>query len=126
MLGKLNVKVKTRPVEIGYDVRCKYPIAYDLEYCSLLGFGVYKLFKEGATGCMVYVNHKGDVAPLFLNDLQDPVSGKILPRLVDINSQRVNSVINNMLHYIEPADYEAAKKYLPNPEEYDFRKILNW
>ena len=23
-------------------------------------------------------------------------------------------------------DYEAAKAYLANPEEYDFRKILNW
>ena len=23
-------------------------------------------------------------------------------------------------------DYEAAKQYVANPEEYDFRKILNW
>ena len=23
-------------------------------------------------------------------------------------------------------DYEAAKAYVPNPEEYDFHKILNW
>jgi 6-phosphofructokinase 1 len=30
------------------------------------------------------------------------------------------------MHYITPEDYEAAKAYLPNPEEYDFRKILNW
>jgi len=40
MLEKLKLKVKTRPFEIGYDVRCKTPIAYDLVYCSLLGFGV--------------------------------------------------------------------------------------
>ena len=125
-LGKLSIKVKTRPVEIGYDVRCFPPIAYDRVYCSLLGFGVYKLFTEGATGCMVFVNHAGDVAPLYLKDIQDPVTGKIPPRLVDIEGQRVHSIINNVLHYIEPADYEAAKKYLPNPEEYDFRKILNW
>jgi 6-phosphofructokinase 1 len=30
------------------------------------------------------------------------------------------------MDYITPDDYEAAKKYLPNPEEYDFKKILNW
>jgi len=126
MMGKLGLKVKTRPVEIGYDVRCTTPIAYDRVYCSLLGFGVYKLFSEGVTGCMVYVNAKGDVAPLYLKDLQDPVTGKILPRLVDIESQRVSSVINNVMHYITPADYEAAKQFLKNPEEFDFHKILNW
>jgi len=126
MMGKLGLKVKTRPVEIGYDIRCTTPIAYDRVYCSLLGFGVYKLFSEGATGCMVYVNTRGDVAPLYLKDLQDTVTGKIPPRLVDINSQRVHSVIDNVMHYITPADYETAKKFLQNPEEYDFRKVLNW
>jgi len=75
---------------------------------------------------MVYVNAKGDVAPLYLNDLQDPVTGKIPPRLVDVNSQRVQSVMSNVMHYITPANYEAAKQFLQNPEDFDFRKILNW
>ena len=126
MLSGLGIKVKTRPVEIGYDVRCCTPIAYDRVYCSLLGFGVYKLFSEGITGCMVYVNAKGDVAPLYLKDLQDPVTGKIPPRLVDIESQRVHSIVDNVMHYITQADYEAVRKYLKNPEEYDFNRILNW
>jgi 6-phosphofructokinase 1 len=126
MLGKVGLKVKTRPVEIGYDVRCYTPIAYDRVYCSLLGFGVYKLYSESVTGCMVYVNAQGDVWPLYLKDLQDPKTGKIPPRVVDIDSQRVHSVIDNVMHYITPADYEAAKKYLSNPEEFDFCKILNW
>ena len=30
------------------------------------------------------------------------------------------------MNYITPADYEAAKAYVPNPEAYDFKKILNW
>ena len=30
------------------------------------------------------------------------------------------------MHYITPADYEAAKEYVANPEEYDFIKMLNW
>mgnify|MGYP000942627972 CR=1 FL=1 len=46
-LKELKIKVKTRPVEIGYEVRCQTPIAYDLVYCSELGMGVYKLFSEG-------------------------------------------------------------------------------
>ena len=122
----LGVQVKSRPVEIGYEVRCQTPCAFDLVYCSQLGMGVYKLFSEGKTGCMVYISQEGYVSPLYLKDLQDPETGKIPPRLVDINADKIHQVIDNLMHYITPADYEAAKAYLPAPEEYDFRKILNW
>lgn len=125
-IKQLGLKVKSRPVEIGYEVRCCTPIAYDLVYCSLLGFGVYKLFSEGDTGCMVYVDQNGDAHPLFLKDLQDPTTGKIPPRVVNIDSQRVHSVIDSAMHYITPADYEAAKAFVSDPQTYDFKKILNW
>ena len=118
--------MKSRPVEIGYEIRCHTPIAFDLTYCSLMGMGVYKLYNEGATGCMVYVDHQGTVSPLYLKDLQDPATGKIPPRLVNVNSNKVMSYVDDIMDYITPADYEAAKKYLANPEQYDFKKILNW
>ena len=122
----LGLKVKSRPVEIGYEVRCQTPCAFDLVYCSQLGMGVYKLYSEGKTGCMVYISQEGYVSPLYLKDLQDPETGKIPPRLVDINADKIHQVIDNLMHYITPADYDAAKAYLENPEEYDFKKILNW
>lgn len=125
-MAKINLKVKSRPVEIGYEVRCQTPIAFDLVYCSQLGMGVYKLFKAGITGCMVYVDTAGHVSQLYLKDLQDPTSGKIPPRLVDIKGDKFTSVIDHILNYITPADYAAAKQYVANPEEYDFKKILNW
>ena len=125
-LKELGLKVKSRPVEIGYEVRCQTPIAYDLVYCSELGMGVYKLFSEGKTGCMVYISQDGFVSPLYLKDLQDPTTGKIPPRLVNIESDKIQQVINNLLHYVTEADYEAAKAYVANPEAYDFKKILNW
>ena len=125
-LGELKIKVKSRPVEIGYEVRCQTPVAYDLVYCSLLGMGTYKLFSEGKTGCMVYADPAGQISPLYLKDLQDPETGKIPPRLVDINSDKFTMVIKNILNYVTPADYEAAKKYVPNPEAFDFYKILEW
>lgn len=123
---ELKLKVKSRPVELGYEVRCQDPIAYDLTYCTALGVGVKKLFKQGCTGCMVYADHNGNVSPLFLKDIQDPKTGKIPPRLVDINNDEVMSYIDSIMDYITPADYEAAKKYVENPESFDFRKILNW
>lgn len=125
-MKELGIKVKSRPVEVGYEIRCQNPIAYDITYCTQMGMGVHKLFSEGKTGCMVYVDHQGNVSPLFLKDLQDPKNGKIPPRQVNVESNEVMAYVNNIMEYITPADYEAAKKYLPNPEEYDFKKILNW
>ncbi len=125
-ISELKLKVKCRPVELGYEMRCHTPIAFDLMYCTLLGTGVYNLFAEGKTGCMVYVNPEGEVSPLYLKDLQNKETGKIPPREVDVKSNKVQSVINNILHFITPEDYTEAKKYVANPEEYDFKKILNW
>ena len=125
-LKEIGLKVKSRPVEIGYEVRCQTPVAFDLVYCSMLGMGTYKLFSEGKTGCMVYVDPAGQISPLYLKDLQDPTTGKIPPRLVDIKSDKFTQVVENILNYITPAAYEPAKKYVADPEEYDFKKILNW
>ncbi len=123
--SKLGWKVKTRPVEIGYDVRCQDPIAYDLSYCTELAMGVYELFKEGKTGCMVYIDQDGNPKPLFLKDIQN-AEGKIPPRRVDIDGGLARNYYEHLCHYITPADYEAAKEWVSNPEEYDFKKILNW
>lgn len=123
--SKLGWKVKTRPVEIGYDVRCQDPIAYDLSYCTELAMGVYELFKEGKTGCMVYIDQDGNPKPLFLKDIQN-AEGKIPPRRVDIEGGLARNYFEHLCHYITPADYEAAKEWVSNPEEYDFKKILNW
>jgi 6-phosphofructokinase len=125
-LNELNIEVKIRPVELGYELRCQSPVAYDLVYCTELGIGVYQLFTEGNTGCMVYIDHLGKVKPLYLSEIQDPITGKISPRGVSIDSDRVQAVIKNIFHFITESDYKAASKYLPDPEEYDFMKILNW
>ena len=124
---KIGLKVKSRPVEIGYDVRCQDPVAYDLTYCTELAMGVYQLYSEGKTGCMVYVDSYGNVSPLYLADLQDPNTGKIPPRVVDINAGTAQNYYKYIAHYVTEADYEAVKALgIENPEAYDFNKILEW
>lgn len=125
-IAQLNLKIKTRPVELGYEIRCQTPVAYDLVYCSMLGAGVYKLYAEGHTGCMVYADQTGRIQPLSLKDLQDKETGKIPPRLVDIHSDQFKIVVENILSYLTPEDYVAARKYVPDPENYDFYNILGW
>ena len=124
-LKLLGINVKSRPVEIGYGIRCVQPNGYDLTYCSLLGYGVKKLFLQGVTGAVVTTNPKGEIIPLYLKDVEDE-NGKIKPRLVNLNGPKAELIFNEGLQYLTPADYEAAKKYLPEPEKYDFKKILKW
>ena len=123
-LRELSIKINSRPVELGFGLRCCDPISFDLSFCTQLGFGVYKLFKEEKTGCMVTVDHKGQVNPLYLKDVEDE-NGKVKPRLVDMNSNKVTAIIENNLHYLSKEDYEEAKNYLDCPEEFYFSTILN-
>jgi 6-phosphofructokinase 1 len=124
-LKRLGLKVKSRPVELGYELRCIQPVAFDLLYCALLGMGVKKLYDQGVTGCMVTADPKGDISPLYLKDVEDE-HGKVQPRLVNINSQKAKMVYGFNHQYITEADYEKASKLIENPEDFDFFKILNW
>ena len=124
-LKDLRISVKSRPNEMGYELRCCRPVAYDLSYATRLGLGVHKLFKDGITGCMVTVDRTGSISPLYLKDVEDE-NGKVKPRLVNVETENVQLIYRNNLHYITKADYKGAKKYVQNPEDYDFFKILEW
>ncbi|MFQ5446494.1 MAG: hypothetical protein ACE5FF_06135, partial [Saprospiraceae bacterium] len=60
----------------------------------------------------------------FMKDIEDE-SGKILPRLVDINTEFSRLVLSD-LHVLTELDYDQASFYLDSPEEYDFYKLMNW
>lgn len=123
-LRDIKLSVKTRPMEIGFQTRCRRPVAFDLSLCTLLGFGVKRLYDQGFSGCIVTANSNGDVSPLFLKDIEDD-SGKIPPRKVDVNSILAKLAFQN-LYFIGPDDYAAARKYVPDPESYDLYSLLNW
>ena len=124
-LKTLRIKVKSRPNEMGYELRCCRPIAYDLAYATTLGLGVHTLFERGDTGCMVTTDRAGNIDPLYLKDVEDE-NGKVRPRFVNIDAQKTQLIFRNNLHFITREDYRQAKKYVQNPEEFDFYQILNW
>lgn len=122
-MSELGLNIKSRPVELGYELRCCRPIGFDLTLCSLLGLGVKKLFDEGLSGCIVTANSRGEVTPLFLSEIQNE-EGKIVPRLVNIDSEFANLCFQN-LHYLVESDHDDAKKYLDEPSLYYFNNILS-
>lgn len=125
-LKELGITIKSRPVELGYELRCVDPNAFDLTFCTFLGLGVRELFQKGLSGCIVSSDPAmKEVKPVFLKDIEDPATGKIPPRGVDVSSDLAQLVFNDM-HCITPLDYEDAKEFLDNPQEYCFYNILNW
>lgn len=122
-LKELNLSIKSRPVEIGYELRCCRPIGFDLTLCTLLGLGVKKLYDNGLSGCIVSTNSNGDISPMFLTELEGK-NGKINPRLVDMTSEIARLCFQN-LHYLTGSDMEEVS-FLDSPQEFDFHKILEW
>ena len=123
-LHELGLDIKSRPNDAGYELRCCSPVGYDLTLCTLLAIGVHKLFNQGISGCIVSADSEGNISPIFLADHEDE-NGKVIPRLVDINSE-IATLCFKSLDYIIEKDYTAAQAFLKNPAEYDFYKILNW
>ena len=123
-LKELGIDIKSRPVELGYELRCCRPVAFDLTLCTILGMGVKKLYEQGLKGCIVSTTRMADIVPIFMKDIEDE-TGKIPPRLVDINTEFARLVLSD-LHVLNKNDYEKASKYLLNPHAFDFYKLMNW
>ena len=57
---------------------------------------------------MVTVDRGGHILPLFLKDVEDE-KGKVKPRLVNVETENVQIIFRNNLHFITKADYRGAK-----------------
>ena len=121
-LKKLNLNIKCRPVEIGYAIRCVDPTAYDLRFCTNLGYGVKELFDNGDSKCIVISTPAGAYKALSMKDIAN-ADGTISPRLVDMESQEMKSTLKSF-ESLKEGDFEAAKSYLPHPENYSMSSIL--
>jgi len=124
-IKEIGLTTKNRPIEVGYSLRCCPPVAFDIAYCTSLGYGVKKLYDEGYTGCMVSQDSDKNIIPIYLKDVEDE-QGKIKTRLVDMENEDVKTVFNVNLDYLSEEDYDNAKKFISNPSEFDYKKILNW
>jgi len=122
-IKELGWSVKSRPVELGYEIRSCPPTAFDMNYCTMLGMGVKKLFDEGHTGCIVVAKANGEFFPLYLKDIADPKTGKIKTRFVDVKAQDYQLAFSNM-HYLKKMDYKKARAFVKHPEDYDLERIL--
>jgi len=98
----LDVGIVT--LELGYELRCAPPGAYDIQYCRSLGYWATRFLLEGGTGAIVTVQG-GRLVPIPFRDLIDPATGRIRVRYVDVTSDTYRTMLAYMIR-LTPADFQ--------------------
>jgi 6-phosphofructokinase len=105
-LEPLGLKVAMIDKDLGYELRCADPIPYDAEYTRDLGYGAVKFLMSPEAdqyGAVVSVVG-GQLLPLRFEDMINPATQRMRPRVVDMNS----------------VTYDCARKYMTRLEKSDF------
>lgn len=131
-LKELGINIRINDQEIGYELRCVDPCAFDIDYTRNLGFAAVDFLESGGSNAMVTI--QGDqITPLRFEDLKDPETGKTRIRMVDINSLSFKIAREYMIR-LKPSDFSdpaqlkslAAETNL-SPEEFkrQFEYVLD-
>ena len=106
-LDEFDIDMRVVDQEIGYELRCVEPCAYDIDYTRNLGFGAVKFLEEGNSAAMISI--QGDrFVPLTFEELQDPNTGKTRVREVDTNSLSFQIAKEYMIR-LEKSDLESPE-----------------
>ncbi len=79
-----GIDVRVTPKDLGYELRCHPPGAFDIEYTRFLGFGAVRYLLQGKSGITILRDHD-NLGFQPLSAMTDP-QGKIISRVVDLES----------------------------------------
>ncbi|HEY1868611.1 MAG TPA: 6-phosphofructokinase [Candidatus Cybelea sp.] len=102
-LGAIGVESVVHAKDIGYELRCAKPVPFDVDYTRTLGYGAVRYLVDGGSGALIALEG-GNVKPLDLEDLLDPVTGRIRTRQVDLTTEAYR-VARDYMVYLEPGDF---------------------
>ncbi len=82
VLAARGVKVAIGEKDVGYELRCGYPSAFDRQYTRDLGFGAVRALLAGESDVMV-TRRENKIELIPFAKLMDPKTGRTRVRLVD-------------------------------------------
>ncbi len=95
-LGKVGVKMRLVDKELGYELRCADPIAYDIDYTISLGQGAVEHLLNGGSGATITIQNNQVVAVPY-DDYVDPKTGRTRVRMVNVDSFSYHSANKFMI-----------------------------
>jgi 6-phosphofructokinase 1 len=96
ILQELGIKMTLVDKEVGYELRCADPCAFDIDYTRTLGQAAVDFFNEGGTNALVTVQ-QNQVVPIPYDDLMDPDTGRTGVRMVNTYSLTFKSAQRFMI-----------------------------
>jgi 6-phosphofructokinase 1 len=85
-LAGLGLRPTLVEKDVGYELRCAEPNAFDLDYTRDLGTGAVRTLLAGTSGVMI-TRQGGAIVPVPFGEIMDPKTGRTKVRLVDISSE---------------------------------------
>ncbi len=103
-----GVKVAFGDKDVGYELRCGKPGAFDREYTRSLGVGAVRTLLEGQRDVLI-TRQGGRIVPVPFTDLMDARTGRTRVRLVDLTSD-VWRTARALQERVEPEDLEDPER----------------
>jgi ATP-dependent phosphofructokinase / diphosphate-dependent phosphofructokinase len=105
-LSQRLIRLTVTNKNIGYELRCADPVAFDATYCRELGHGAIRYLIGGGSGAMVSIQD-GRLVPIPFHDIREPDTGKTRVRLVDIESESYRVAREYMIR-LGREDFDSA------------------
>jgi 6-phosphofructokinase 1 len=85
-LAERDIKVTIVEKDIGYELRCAAPNAFDLSYTRDLGGGAVRTLLAGRSGVMI-TRQRGAIVPIPFEEMIDSETGRTRVRMVDTSTE---------------------------------------
>jgi 6-phosphofructokinase 1 len=131
-LDEVGIEMAIVNKDIGYELRCAKPVPFDVEYTRTLGYGAVRYLLRGGSGALIALTG-GRVTPVTLADLQDPQTGRVRIRTVDVTTEAYEVARSYMIRLeegdlIEPRLSQLASQTALSPEAFReaFGHVARW
>ncbi len=101
-LAQLGVKLSLTSKDLGYELRCAAPIAFDIDYTRSLGEAAMEFMLAGGTNATITIQGNR-VVPIPFTDMMNPETGRTEVRQVNTQAFSYRSAYKFMIR-LKPED----------------------
>lgn len=99
-LNKLGTDMRIVNKDLGYELRCAPPNAFDIDYTRSLGQAAVDFLLEGGTNATITIQ-RNKVRPIPFNQMMDPATGRTEVRIVNVDAFSYQSAYKFMIRLRE-------------------------
>jgi len=95
-LASVGTKMRLVDKELGYELRCADPTAFDIDYTVSMGQGAADFLAKGGSDATITIQN-GQVVPVPYDEYVDPATGRTRVRMVNVDSTIYHSAYRFMI-----------------------------